>query len=259
MEIRNALLNGLVAYIKADHIPYLDPSAPPESWQTLQRTGKIISLPYRRSKVLFGTVHEQAVIALMKQGVLADGIAREDLSYLKYMFERPMEVQAPEDRIIKLKSRADGRGENFELRSLSKDHLQVVMDRTIIPRTMETLASLENIGLFKHRLGGDEEAGDEMPIAWGFLGKDASVTSLHTEDNWRGQGVALILAEELIRKSANAFCNAEADDKPREVIYGHADVSEKNMGSRRVMEKLHGQIMWKVAWIEVDLDAAQTI
>ena len=259
LEIRNALLNRLVAYIKADHIPYLNPSTPPESWQILQRTGKIISLPYRRSKVLFGTAHEQAVIALMKQGVLADGIAREDLSYLKYIFERSKDLKIVEDKIVILKSRADGREHNFELRSLSKDHLQVVMDRTIIPRTMETLASLENIGLFRHRFGGDEGAGDEMPVAWGFLGKDASVTSLHTEDNWRGQGVALILAEELIRKSANAFCNGKADDKHREIIYGHADVSEKNIGSRRVMEKLHGQIMWKVTWIEVDLDAAQTI
>ena len=258
LPIRAALVNALVSYIRVSHVSTL-PRDPPESWSVLQRTGKIVSLPYRRSKVLFGTVHEAALIDLIESEPQGQ-VARKDWAYLKHIFRRPRtpvvkdgDGRSEEKKRVVLKNK-EGEGEEFEFRPLQRGHLQTVMDRTVIPRTMQTLASLGSVGLF--RVADQEgevriERPEEMPIAWGFLGTDSSVSSLHTEDEYRGQGVAVLVAEELLTRIGDAFEGLEYEGMTD--VWAHADVNEKNIGSLRVMQKLGGQVWWSVAWIEVDI------
>ena len=36
--------------------------------------------------------------------------------------------------------------------------------------------------------------------------------------------------------------------------WGHADIREDNLGSRRVMEKVGGRAMWVDYWVETELE-----
>lgn len=97
------------------------------------------------------------------------------------------------------------------------------------------------------------------PIAWGFVGIDASLTTLHTEPEHRRKSLAVSLARELLRMQAECFKtpNHEGDEGEGRVDggekWGHADVLEANKASRRVMEKAGGEVMWRDCWVEVEL------
>lgn len=100
------------------------------------------------------------------------------------------------------------------------------------------------------------------PVAWGFVGIDASLTTLHTEPGHRRKGLAVLLAGELLRMQAVSFKTPvykgkeedERVDGGRATEWGHADVLEENTGSIRVMEKAGGRVMWRDCWIEVELE-----
>lgn len=266
-QVRISLLHALMAYINRHLVPQL-PMSPPDSWSGLQRAGKIVSIPYRRSKVIFGTVHKDALVSLIMQQY-GDRVTRTDPGYLKFVFERHLRsVLIPSTKISLSKN--GERESELEFRPLERRHLQTVMDRTAIPRTMETLSSLISTGLFWKSESASPSFLDcgcdqsDMPIAWGFLGKDASLSSLHTEDLWRGRSLAAAVGNELIRRQDEVFYDAidantnpdtqKNEDRKEAVRWSHTDVSASNVGSRRVMEKLGGKVMWTVAWVEVDLE-----
>ncbi|EIT81239.1 hypothetical protein AO1008_11382 [Aspergillus oryzae 100-8] len=82
-----------------------------------------------------------------------------------------------------------------------------------------------------------------MPIAWAFLGIDGSLATLHVEPEYRGQELALHVSKEAMRRgmaegSIWRHCGEEGE------AWVHANVSESNIASRRVMEKLGGDIGW---------------
>jgi hypothetical protein len=195
------------------------------------------------------------------------------------------------------------------------DHdLQTVLDRTPIPRTLGTLRQLVSVGLFHE----ESECGNTStssssrtaPVGWGFLGKDASLSSLHTEVEHRGKGLAVALGAELLRlqqeqqQQQQQQCVAAVDSQREEngagVVgggggateeetenndnndnnddarmakttpsakststsmswWGHADVSQDNIASQRVMEKLGGRPAWKVMWTEMDMRMLLTL
>ena len=168
------------------------------------------------------------------------------------------------------------------------DHLNLVLSRTVIPRTLATLRQLGSVGVFydgetyptvqeyeaelhDHHTaavrGTDTRSAREIelstnvpdamdlskklekvnqqPVAWGFLGKDASLTSLHVESRHRGRGLAGAVTQKLFSMQTEVFSEG--------TTMGHADVFESNTPSRRVMEKLGGKNQWVVVWAEVDV------
>lgn len=162
---------------------------------------------------------------------------------------------------------------DYRIGDLDTSHFQLALDRTPIPRTLTMLGQFVSAGIFYR----DDEPN---PVAWGFLAKDASISSLHTEDQHRGRGLAGHVARELLRRAVvkdEQRSNRErrrdrgrgrgdgsatgSDEDTRHnnnrvdhiYYYGHADVSESNVGSRSVMEKLGGVPTWKVAWTEINL------
>jgi hypothetical protein len=97
------------------------------------------------------------------------------------------------------------------------------------------------------------------PVAWGFVGIDASLTTLHTEHEHRRKNLAVSLAKELLRIQAAQFktpgCKGGEDQRAdSRSSWGHADVSEDNTGSQRVMAKAGGWLMWRNCWVEVELE-----
>jgi GNAT superfamily N-acetyltransferase len=150
-------------------------------------------------------------------------------------------------------------GQQYELRSMRDGDLKTVLDRSPIPRTLTTLREMVSVGLY---VGAGEGQGVEC-IGWGFLSKDGSISSLHVEPEHRGRGLAVVLARRLLGMQREMFTDATVtnDDGGREVAeeddegpwWGAADVEENNTPSRRVMEKLGGQVWWGVQWVEIDV------
>ncbi|RVX68727.1 hypothetical protein B0A52_07613 [Exophiala mesophila] len=281
------LICTLFTYIHQTLIPLL-PSTPSSDWLELKRTGKYLSTPYDRSKVIFGSIHESISPYFLAYSF---AITRTDTGYWKYIFAvtrsrsgskmvsdtpnttttqtQPQQTTTTTTTTTTTSSSTSIHIENpifpppkdYHISNLTPTHLQIALDRTPIPRTLTTLEQFTSAGIF--------HLDEPNPVSWGFLAKDQSISSLHTEDEHRGKGLAGYVARELLRRAAAVVGKnkdeegggggGEEYERERErkvndtIYYGHADVSESNVGSRSVMEKLGGVPMWKTAWMEVNL------
>lgn len=124
--------------------------------------------------------------------------------------------------------------------------LPTVQARTSIPRAKRTLMSLRSQGVF-------EEASDRA-VAWTFLGLDGSLTTLHTEPEWRGKGIAKVVAARIIGECAPGLAVDEHG-----TAWSHADVYIGNKQSESVCRSLGGKAMWEHYWVRIDLSKAGSL
>lgn len=124
--------------------------------------------------------------------------------------------------------------------------LQTVQARTSIPRATRTLLSLASMGVF--------EDDSDQAVAWTFLGLDGSLTTLHTEAEWRGKGIAKGVAANIIGKYAPGLAVDEQG-----TAWSHADVYLGNEQSESVCRSLGGRVMWQHYWVRVDLSRAGSL
>jgi GNAT superfamily N-acetyltransferase len=258
LEARRQLLQTLFEKIYDRDVSSI-PSTGPKGWLKVKKLGRE-DIPFSRTRVLFGALN-LCVRSLIPQGSgerLDDGtlhylflgaevITRVDEPYKKYLFpttrssHRPLDEQNGTESSVCLPP-------DYRFGPMPYQYLQMVLDRTSIPRGLDTMASFFSIGLFYNQ--------DPSPIGWGFLGKDASLTSLHTEPEHRGKGLAVLLSKELFRQQNEHFRTlGDEETAQTEVLWAHADVSENNMASRKVMEKIGGKVEWQTCWIEVELES----
>jgi GNAT superfamily N-acetyltransferase len=121
--------------------------------------------------------------------------------------------------------------------------LPTVQARTSIPRATRTLLSLQSKGVFESATG--------KAVAWTFLGLDGSLTTLHTEPEWRGKGIARSVAANIIGECAPGLAVDEQG-----TAWSHADVYVGNVQSENVCRRLGGRAMWQHYWVRVDLSKA---
>jgi GNAT superfamily N-acetyltransferase len=95
------------------------------------------------------------------------------------------------------------------------------------------------------------ETATDKPIAWTFLGLDGSLTTLHTEPEYRGKGIAKAVAAKIIREYAPEL----AVDKEG-TAWAHADVFVGNVQSEAVCRSLGGEPLWRHYWVRIDVDRA---
>ena len=290
-------LDLFLRYVRDALIP-TRPVEAPKGWPGVKQRPDAPKV-YRRSRILVGAVHE-TVLGLIGDIARGDGaddpeelgpetgthgglnVARTNLLYLlKYPFPRPAYERQVGLQVVRtdfpyLKylvhrkvyehSIQDERLlDGLVFRHLSRrEEFELVISRTHIPRTVEMLSSIPNLGIYS--TGGaktnEGEEGRDLPIAWAFLGWDASLSSLHVEEEWRGRGLGGMVARELFRGTEEAYGGSGhvGEDVDIEAGWAHADVLETNMGSRRVMEKLGGgeeKVGWRVAWTEVDVGESE--
>jgi GNAT superfamily N-acetyltransferase len=100
--------------------------------------------------------------------------------------------------------------------------------------------SLESVGVF-------EESTDKA-VAWAFLGVDGSLTTLHTEPEYRGKGVAKAVAARIFREFAPELA---VDDQGTAWAYGNVYVG--NVQSEAVCRSLGGEPLWRIFWIRISL------
>lgn len=163
--------------------------------------------------------------------------------------------------------------EGYSFSKVRREELRIVISRTNIPRTEETLSRLGCVAL-RYRTpeaaveetaeGREEGDADSGPlIAWAFLGEDGSLKSLHVEPQHRGKGLAKAMTRKLLEELARdplsmAIRPLEADTVAAGVETGagwaHADVMIDNLESAGVMRGLGGKKGWRVRWVSVDLE-----
>lgn len=124
--------------------------------------------------------------------------------------------------------------------------LPTVQARTSIPRATRTLMSLKSKGVF--------EETEDRAVAWTFLGLDGSLTTLHTEPEWRGKGIAKAVAARIIGEYAPGLA---VDDEGN--AWSHADVYVGNAQSESVCRSLGGKAMWEHYWVRIDLSEAGSL
>jgi ribosomal protein S18 acetylase RimI-like enzyme len=125
----------------------------------------------------------------------------------------------------------------------------LVKSRTQIPRQDRTLRKLPSVAIYPTETSSE-------PIAWGFLGLDASLTTLHVEPAYRGLGLAKSLSLKLFSEDMGTYCQHDPTFTEATHVmgsYAHADVAVDNKSSQGVCEGLGGKWYFEVFWIRVDL------
>jgi ribosomal protein S18 acetylase RimI-like enzyme len=123
---------------------------------------------------------------------------------------------------------------------MREQDMEIVQARTSIPRPKKTLLALESVGVFDERT--------DNAVAWAFLGVDGSLTTLHTEPEYRGKGIAKAVAARIFREYAPELA---LDDEGTAWAYGNVYVG--NVQSEAVCRSLGGESMWKTFWIRIGL------
>ena len=177
--------------------------------------------------MLFGAVHEQTVRII------------ERLGFITRKFKSGM---VPNHTFI---WNVDGLAQIKQLPlglrwgELKTEHFHIVRSRTAIPRQDRTLAVLPNVGIFTKD--------SEQPISWAFVGLDASLTTLHVEEEWRGKGLAKATTTKLFQEKMDMFWE---EGLPK---LAHGYVIVGNEESSGMCRSLGGKSNWECYWLRVDL------
>ncbi|CAO2656694.1 Nn.00g054970.m01.CDS01 [Neocucurbitaria sp. VM-36] len=185
--------------------------------------------------VTLGCCHQAVVQICREVGILRPEFPGVDADLNKFLFKLN---NLPELRELP---------EGLRWGELRERDIDVVKARTSIPRSTRTLLSLNRVGVF------EEET--DTPVAWTFLGLDGSLTTLHTEEEYRGKGIAKAVAAKIFRQYAPGL----AVDEVGNTAWSHADVYVGNMQSESVCRSLGGKAMWRCYWVRIDLEKAGSL
>lgn len=203
--------------------------------------------PHKPPAMLLGTVHTGLMQLLTSNDSYTNATFRQGLKvhrydvtpYVKYIFE-PNIFQT---------GNVLPQGYRYGDQGLLPQHVELVRSRTHIPREPQTLLSLPSVVVY-HDSEETKKEHEPSPVAWGFLGLDGSLTTLHVEPEHRGKGLAVLLSREIMRRGmASGKYGA-----PGPLAYTHADVALENSASRRVMEKVGGrEWRWSITWAVIEI------
>ncbi|CAD0113038.1 unnamed protein product [Aureobasidium uvarum] len=191
--------------------------------------------------VLFGSVHSSTLKILNRLGFVDPTSAEvSNIPYRKYLFDLRDNVEC--------RSLPAG----FVYGRVNPKDYPLVKSRTQIPRQDRTLVKLPSVAIYPT----DSSSTTPSPIAWAFLGLDASLTTLHVETACRGFGLAKSLSLKLFSEEMETYCQhnpASTDYNSVQERYAHADVAIDNKASQGVCESLGGRWYFEVFWIRVVL------
>lgn len=128
---------------------------------------------------------------------------------------------------------------NLHWGQLQHSDYALVRTRTQIPRQERTLAFLPQLAIL---------TSENKPVAWAFVGLDGSLTTLHVEAEYRGQGLAKAITVKLFAEKMETLWE-EGIDK-----MAHGYVVNGNDASSSVCKSLNGRHSWEAYWIRVNLE-----
>ena len=225
--------------MRSDNLPALelakqhekDYPTPPASGAYESSPGTYMRHLLMPKVVTLGACHRDVVEILREAGVLRTELPGPDAELNKFLFKLS---DLPETRELP---------KGLRWGEMREQDIDVVKARTSIPRTTKTLMSLKSVGVF------EEET--DTAVAWTFLGLDGSLVTLHTEEAYRGKGIAKAVAAKLFRQYAPGLA---VDDDGN--AWSHADVYLGNAQSESVCRSLGGKPLWRCFWVRIDLERA---
>ncbi|KAJ5267002.1 hypothetical protein N7478_009810 [Penicillium angulare] len=284
LDLAREQLLALLAYIKTNLLPGYLASLPPDLTKksaAMQSPNGVPLIPAPDPRAfLIGTLHTGLFTLLLQSGVFPhpdDVVAPSEKlvplpglkvhrydnpPYSKFYFPREVFTMRDGGAEIPLPN-----GYRFHDRKgrvgVLEAHLDLVQSRTNIPRSKAQLLSIPGVAIYcdtQSATRGDGEE-DELPVAWAFLGVDGPIATLHVEPEHRGKGLALSLSKEVMRRGmdSNGVFGADRlefmDEKLRQktTAWVHAEVAQINKASRRVMEKVGGEVKTTVMWVVIEL------
>lgn len=181
--------------------------------------------------VTLGACHEQIVQICTEVGLVREEFPGRQARLDKFLFNV---ADLPQTRKLP---------EGLQWGEMKEEDIAVIVARAELPRIMRTLLSMKNVGVF------DEKTGE--PVAWTFLGLDGSLTSLQTEPEYRGKGIAKAVAAKIFRVYTPGLAVDEQGN-----AWANADVYEGNVQSKSVCRSLGGRALWKTFWVRIDISKA---
>ncbi|KAI9835201.1 MAG: hypothetical protein M1819_002571 [Sarea resinae] len=187
--------------------------------------------------ILVGAVHARTLEPLKRTGIVPWHTPPNQ----KFVFQRHI---LPQSDLPPVKPLPKG----FIFGEVRREDYPLVQSRTSITRLERTLVLLPSVAVY-HQVDGEESTGGgytSPPVAWAFLGPDASLMSLHVEEPYRGRGMAKAVASRMFNQGMDRYA---ADG------IGHADVLTDNIQSIGVMKSLNGIGIegFEVYWLHIDL------
>lgn len=179
--------------------------------------------------MLWGSIHERTVPILTRLNYIAPGFKTSLVPNHSFVWDVG-QMQPLDQRALP---------EGLRWGQLTPEHFALVKSRTQIPRQDKTLAVLPNLAIF--------ETETDRPVDWAFVGLDGSLTTLHTEQEWRGKGLAKMLTTKLFKEKMGRFWE---EGVPR---LAHGYVIDGNKESEGMCRSLGGVSEWQVYWLRVDL------
>ncbi|KAK4230492.1 hypothetical protein QBC38DRAFT_356783 [Podospora fimiseda] len=178
--------------------------------------------------ILFGSVNEVTRQGMFRCGVQMNktGSVPQDLEW-EFCGKWVFRIEELED-IIK---GVLGKREGMKWDVLKEGDVPVVQSRTGIFRSRETLMKISSVVV---RL---VEGG--RPVAWGFLGYDGTLISLHVEEEYRRMGLAKAVACKVMKENLSKY----GDDG-----WGAADVFVENEKSQALCKSIGGVMRWTLSW-----------
>ena len=225
--------------MRIDNLPAMDLARQHEQeYPTPPPSGAYESAPgtYMRHLLLpkaitVGACQRNVLQVLHKAGVVRTELPGPDAELNKFLFKHS---DLPETRELPA---------GLRWGEMREQDIEIVQARTSIPRTRSTLMSLKSVGVFEEKM--------DMPVAWTFLGLDGSLVTLHTEEAYRGKGIAKAVATRLFKEHAQGLAVDDNGDS-----WSHADVYTGNIQSESVCGSLGGKALWKCFWLRIDLERA---
>ncbi|KAJ5192748.1 hypothetical protein N7449_008890 [Penicillium cf. viridicatum] len=263
LALARAQLLALLAYVKTNMLP---------SYLSYLANVPLIPAPDPQA-FLIGSLHTGLFSLLQQSGsyTLSDPIPNirvhrfDDPPYYKYFFRRSEfspEAESGRSADLPFVDLSLPSGYRFHDREgregvLSK-HLDLVQSRTHVPRPRTLLSKIPGMAVY---LDSSSSDADEMPIAWGFLGVDGALATLHVEPEHRGRGLAAPLSKAIMRRGmavdgvfgAGSVNSEDSQTRERVGAWAHTEVAGYNNASRRVMEKIGGQVLTTVTWTVIEL------
>ncbi|KAF2099424.1 hypothetical protein NA57DRAFT_55394 [Rhizodiscina lignyota] len=191
--------------------------------------------------MVVGTIAQFPAEILNSQGLIRTDLPGMDIPYQKFIF-RTSDLRHVDTTLPDGLRWGQVRPQDFEL----------VRSRTAIPRKDKTLALLPSVAIFR-----EENSGGDSPVAWGFLGPDGSLASLHVEPNYRGRGLAKKVTTKILNEQLKVF--DEEEGKSEQGWICNSDVALDNLESTGVARSLGGRPGWVVYWVRVNLEKAKAL
>ncbi|KAI0395053.1 hypothetical protein F5Y17DRAFT_222697 [Xylariaceae sp. FL0594] len=204
---------------------------------TLKRSEKKASSVRQTHTVLIGNLNEVLRKRLVSPDAGGMKIASTGL-YDKWFFDvDELPDAVPPELLYPIGGTGEGKRWSWDI--VREEDLGLTISRTNIQRKERTMKLLPSTALYLD---------DGTPIAWAFLGPDSSLSSLHCEEPYRGQGIAKAVAARALKQHLRSYVD---DGQP---YLGWADVAPDNSSSRGVCKSLGGHPKWQISWSHIDLE-----